>query len=539
MMKKLYILTLFILSSLVHSTPELVDGFYILNDEADLRWFSDTTQTDKGSKLNAKLNADIDLHDSLWIPLSAGTGTPNYGGIFDGDGHTVSNMRIIGDSLKKIKASYQQNLGFVGPLSGTLKNLRLENVHIESTATGGKVPNATGDKEKKAIAIGTAVGWMNDVAKVRNVSASGHIYAFGDGQAVGGIVGNSWNSIHDVESEVTIEVKNLSFVGGIVGMSKKHLDIDSALWRGNIIADSGSTAYIGGIIGDVYEGTASVKNAEFESETVTESVGRVKDGIINADKLVYGVYTLYDKNNIKTILLDGNYTEAVRDGIFTSSMTVDSIKLSREFNPSKYSTITMPLSVPRSKITGATFYNLVEVVKNDLDKWEVHVSEFRGDTIFAGVPYIIITNTDSLSFSRGEYKIAPVEPDTVSSNGWSLIGSFDYMLGSDFGEDRANVYGFAAKDLGSFKAGQFVKAGLGAKIKPFRVYLHHDVSGSLNKVSGANTSYPVYDFTDVDELDVVIVDNNSPMSLKKRKNPGKISVEFVKKFDLLGRRVNR
>ena len=538
-MKKLYILALFILSSIAYGTAELVDGYYILNTEEELRWFADTTRTKEGAKLNAKLNADIDLHDCLWIPLSAGTGSPAFSGTFDGDGHTISNMKIVGDSLKKIDVKFQQNIGFVGPLSGTVKNLHLENVYIKSTATGGTIPNATGDKEKKAITIGTVVGWMSELANVSGVTSSGHIYAFGDGQAVGGIAGNSWNSIHDVESEVTIEVKNLSFVGGIVGMSKKHLDIDSALWKGNIIADTGSTAYIGGIIGDVYEGTAEVKNAEFESETVTESVGRVKDGTINADKLVYGVYTLYDKNNLKTILLDGDYTEAVRDGVFTSSMTVDSIKLAREFNPSKYSTITMPLSVPRSKISGATFYNLVEVVKNDLDKWEVHVSEFSGDTIFAGVPYIIITNTDSLSFSRGEYKIAPVEPDTVSSNGWSLIGSFDYMIGSDFGDDRANVYGFAAKDLGTFKAGQFVKAGLGAKIKPFRVYLHHDVSGSLNKVSGANTSYPVYDFTDVDELDVVIVDNSSPMSLKKRKNPGKISVEFVKQFDLLGRRVNR
>jgi hypothetical protein len=537
-MKKLYILALFILSSIAYGTAELVDGYYILNTEEELRWFADTTRTKEGAKLNAKLNADIDLHDSLWIPLSAGTGSPAFSGTFDGDGHTISNMKIVGDSLKKIDVKFQQNIGFVGPLSGTVKNLHLENVYIKSTATGGTIPNATGDKEKKAITIGTVVGWMSELAKISGVTSSGHIYAFGDGQAVGGIAGNSWNIIHNVESEVTIEVKNLAFVGGIVGMSKKHLDIDSALWKGNIIADSGSTAYIGGIIGNVYEGTAEVKNSEFESETVTESVGRVKDGTISADKLVYGVYTLYYKNNLKTILLDGDYTEAVRDGVFTSSMTVDSIKLAREFNPSKYSTITMPVSVPRSKISGATFYNLVEVVKNELDKWEVHVSEFRGDTIFAGVPYIIITNTDSLSFSRGEYKIAPVEPDTVSSNGWSLIGSFDYILGSDFGEDRANVYGFAAKDLGTFKAGQFVKAGLGAKIKPFRVYLHHDVSGSLNKVSGANTSYPVYDFTDVDELDVVIVDNNSPMSLKKRNNPGKISVEFVKQFDLLGRRVN-
>jgi hypothetical protein len=538
-MKKLYILALFILSSIAYGTAELVDGYYILNTEEELRWFADTTRTKEGAKLNAKLNADIDLHDSLWIPLSAGTGSPAFSGTFDGDGHTISNMKIVGDSLKKIDVKFQQNIGFVGPLSGTVKNLHLENVYIKSTATGGTIPNATGDKEKKAITIGTVVGWMSELANVSGVTSSGHIYAFGDGQAVGGIAGNSWNIIHNVESEVTIEVKNLAFVGGIVGMSKKHLDIDSALWKGNIIADSGSTAYIGGIIGNVYEGTAEVKNSEFESETVTESVGRVKDGTISADKLVYGVYTLYYKNNLKTILLDGDYTEAVRDGVFTSSMTVDSIKLAREFNPSKYSTITMPVSVPRSKISGATFYNLVEVVKNELDKWEVHVSEFHGDTIFAGVPYIIITNTDSLSFSRGEYKIAHVKPDTVSSNGWSLIGSFDYILGSDFGDDRANVYGFAAKDLGSFKAGQFVKAGLGAKIKPFRVYLHHDVSGSLNKVSGANTSYPVYDFTDVDELDVVIVDNNSPMSLKKRKNPGKISVEFVKQFDLLGRRVNR
>ena len=365
-----------VLLGLVFADPIIVDGYYQLESKTDLEWFRNKVNSYTNVvNLNAKLNVDIDYEGGLWIPIAAGTGTPKFGGTFDGGGHTISNYYIDSEELKAINDHYPQNLGFIGAMSGRVKNLNLSNITVTSYSVGGKTPgaidNSAEGKEKKAICIGTIVGWMDASSMVDSSSATGVLNGFGDGQNVGGVAGNTWGTIKNSSSAVTINVKNLSFVGGIVGMTKNTVKIDSVLWEGNInVVDEGTT-YIGGIIGDVYSGTANVSNATFISDNVTSSVGRVHgDSKIVADRLEYGVYSILFKDNKKILVLNGNYTKEMDIKVFPNEFKVDSIILDRTFNVGTYNTLELPFTIGKDEVN-TTFYELNDIYKNPT--WEVHL----------------------------------------------------------------------------------------------------------------------------------------------------------------------
>lgn len=492
-------------------------GIFLIGTKAELDWYRDTVNTlmNNDKAVSAKLIADIDYEDGIWIPLSAGVGSPSFGGVFDGQGHTISNLKIVSDSLKKIKAQYQQNLGFVGPLKGTVKNLNLENIYVKNTAIGGTVTGAIGDKEAKSISMGTVAGWIDPAGKIDSVSVSGEMWAYGDGQGVGGIAGNCHGKIMHSSSAVTIHVINLSFVGGITGLTKKAVTIDSVHWQGNIIIDNpedSTQTYIGGIIGDVYEGTANITNATFDSETVQNSVGRVNKGTVNADILRYGVYSIETKNNKKIFILNGEYTGIVKDGVIVKQETVDSLVFERTFKPGIYSTIVLPFTIDTANVTGAKFYTLHNVVKDESGKWQVQIVENTAKELSSGMPYIVITSQPTIEFASGSYTVKPSNPIQVfdSAQAWSLNANYTFKYGSDFGDDRTNIYGFAANaiDTSGIKAGDFVRAGMKATIKPFRVYLHKDISNNPNTLS--KRASLISDIDNVDSTISVVIISKEP-----------------------------
>lgn len=71
--------------------PELVDGFYQLEDAADLNWFA--KRVNKGDRaINAVLTNDIDMQGVEYTPI--GTTTNKYAGKFDGQNHVISNLIV-------------------------------------------------------------------------------------------------------------------------------------------------------------------------------------------------------------------------------------------------------------------------------------------------------------------------------------------------------------------------------------------------------------------------------------------------------------
>lgn len=130
---------------------------------------------------NAVLTADIDMSGQSWTGIAS---NQDYTGVFDGQGHTISN-------LTGTEGLFAKN-------SGTVKNVRLENVSI--TREGGN--------------LGAVVGV--NTGTVFNCFSSGSITGTGaNAWSIGGLVGhNNGGILSGSASSCTVSGKT---TGGLVG----------------------------------------------------------------------------------------------------------------------------------------------------------------------------------------------------------------------------------------------------------------------------------------------------------------------------------
>ena len=152
-----------------------------------------------------KLTQDIDLSQGKWMPI--GTWKCNkssndryFAGKFDGDGHTISNMKIEWVNEKDFEASW----GLFGRLYGTsassedtyasVTNLIIENAHIQKKKDTAPVG-------KSVIKIGTVAGDMTQYAEISNIiirnseiTDNEEEYIAPNSFRVGGVVGYIDNS---------------------------------------------------------------------------------------------------------------------------------------------------------------------------------------------------------------------------------------------------------------------------------------------------------------------------------------------------------
>ena len=136
---------------------------------------------------NAVLTADINMSGQSWSGIAS---NQDYTGVFDGQGHTISN-------LTGTEGLFAKN-------SGTVKNVQLENVSI--TREGGN--------------LGAVVGV--NTGTVFNCFSSGSITGTGsDAWSVGGLIGhNNGGTLSGSASSCTVSGKT---TGGLVG-SNWHSD---------------------------------------------------------------------------------------------------------------------------------------------------------------------------------------------------------------------------------------------------------------------------------------------------------------------------
>ncbi len=140
------------------------------------------------------LSTDIDLENKAWTPIGQ-TGDTQFGGTFDGNGKTISNLNI--DTSDKLgSANSEYSTGLFGWLNaGTVKNLTIDGATIKAvrraaaiagylelgaTVDGCTVKNATikclhmgesSDNNDCGDKAGAVVGYMNSDTAVNNCKA--------------------------------------------------------------------------------------------------------------------------------------------------------------------------------------------------------------------------------------------------------------------------------------------------------------------------------------------------------------------------------
>ena len=216
------------------------DNPYIITKAEELAWFRD--QVNSGNNfICAMISEDVEVIDmstvchaedksqnlieKSWEPIGKYDYGYQYGGTFDGNGKTITNLYI--------NAS-QNNVGLFGCTSeGTIKNLTFEYANVTNTG----------------VFTGILVGYP-DASNLRNIKISNTCQIKG-GKETGGIAGDFDGNAYNCVNYATVQGNNR--VGGLFGYcSVENSSITTCANYGNVTATSTDA---GGLVGYFISGT--------------------------------------------------------------------------------------------------------------------------------------------------------------------------------------------------------------------------------------------------------------------------------------------
>jgi len=197
---------------------------YQISNIDDLQELQDTS-TDWGkyfiqtADINASVTSGWDSGNGF---SSIGSSATKFTGLYDGDGHKVSNLFINRPSI--------ENMGLFGVITSDseVKNLGVINIDV------------TGDQS-----TGGLVGWCES-GTIDNCYTTGNVV--GDSET-GGLVGYNAGNINNSYSSVIITVggsDDNSEVGGLVGYTSSSSEINNSYATGDVNA----VDEVGGLVGD-------------------------------------------------------------------------------------------------------------------------------------------------------------------------------------------------------------------------------------------------------------------------------------------------
>ena len=213
------------------------DGYFEIDNGGKLFWLARMVNYNGLGSANAKLTADIDLENRSWVPM--GNGTSKHSGEFDGQGHSISNLKIVTDASTTYSA-------FIGYHNGT-NDVHDFKISGSVTASGTSVDN---------FAAGV-VASSNGAHSIRDIWCSVNITNPNAGQVsqrmAGIVVRAEGSTINRCVYDGTINgaATNLQ-VAGILGWpDANNTAVKNCLFAGTLISTGtgSNSAYQGGIIG--------------------------------------------------------------------------------------------------------------------------------------------------------------------------------------------------------------------------------------------------------------------------------------------------
>ena len=262
------------------------------------------------------LGNDIDLGGKEWSPI--GNSQNGFKGVFDGKGHTISNLYIGGNTDNNSRNNFHGLFGkTLSP--AVITNFTMDNVVIRgSLYVGAAVGMAYTGKEISNVTVKGDVdinGWWyvggisgnGYVQTIKNchVKANEGSKVYASGSYVGGIHGfrgEGGQTIEDCTSNVNVEA--FSYVGGISGILHYGNTIKNCTATGNVTktgteeeSDDSDLYGIGGIAGISVDGTtATIENCVYEGKLNYVSGGIVNGGVIGNNRNGTAANNLVIKN---------------------------------------------------------------------------------------------------------------------------------------------------------------------------------------------------------------------------------------------------
>ena len=197
------------------------DGSYTVYTANGLLAWNEAAQSDLS--LNCTLTENINLTGKEWTPVGIDSDN-QYTGTFDGGNYTITGLTVTGSN------EYAGLFGRIGS-GGTVKNVVLKDVQIESDNQYGRVGGVAGNSD----------------GNIENCSVSGSVSGR---HTAGGVVGQQFGgSITMCGSSAT--VKGTAEVGGVAGKTDNSATLTACYSTGNVTFERASTinTFAGGVVG--------------------------------------------------------------------------------------------------------------------------------------------------------------------------------------------------------------------------------------------------------------------------------------------------
>lgn len=201
---------------------------YLIATGAQLAYLSE--QVREGTDYDGcyfQLSADINLNDIEFMPIggkNSNDTTLPFKGNFDGDGHTISNLKItvVKDEETLYFSAFNKQydthgdtkLGLFGYTYGDLENFTINNVSVDGTLLNGDLSNG-GSGGATAAVLGNT---KSSAQKMENIHVTGNVSIVGN-KFVGGIMGYNGTGVTYSNCSVSgnVTITGNCYVGGIVG----------------------------------------------------------------------------------------------------------------------------------------------------------------------------------------------------------------------------------------------------------------------------------------------------------------------------------
>jgi hypothetical protein len=387
---------------------------------------------------NYRLMNDIDLESVEWTPI--GTNIAPFSGTLDGKEFIISNLTIT---------QTQEYVGLFSNNSGTIKNLKLENVQIN---VQGSISSF--------IYVGALVA--NNTGIIANIETlSGSLFARARGGNigyVGGLVGfhNRNTTLDKLTNNLNVSGENTTSMGGVIGYTASRITITNSMNSGSV----SGTREVGGLIGYVSSGTTTTITNSMNSGSV--SGGNYVGGLIG-----YGSSgtTTTITNSMNSGSVSGGFSVGGLVGsVYLSSTTITNSMNSGSVSGGSFvggligsgsSTTTITNSMNSGSVSGTSSRiggligsgSSTTTITNSMNSGSVSGSQQIGGLIGSGSSGTTITNSMNSGSVSGSYHVGGLVGHgwntptiTNSMNSGSVSGTFNVGGLIGYAENQLFVY---------------------------------------------------------------------------------------------------
>ena len=291
-----------------------VDGVYTVEKPGHILWLSEKSNNGEidFSGKTISFAADIDMMGQGFLPINLWATDPVT---ILGNGYTVSDYAVRGDSWRVGAERERENAGLFGRVKGSIYNLNVKDVLVEGNYSAGALVGFVYGNVKECSAENV------EINSIPYASIQNGTFIYDDGNNVGGLIGYVGENGYEISDNTVTNAYLVGYrcIGGVIGTAQKNVvvnnntvtDIELVLDQTYTpYVDEPEETYVGQIVGRM------ISSDDLSDNTVNEAVVTYTQTVSTIEELQAAVDAAQTSTWIKIAAdLQGNIIITQKEGV--------------------------------------------------------------------------------------------------------------------------------------------------------------------------------------------------------------------------------